>query len=287
VKYVIEPRVSIIVRTKDRYTMLERAINNIINQSYSSWKIILINDGGDKKRINKIIEDKSEKLQGKIKLIHLHSNKGLNIAINVGAREVDTEFVTIHDDDDTWEKDFLKECIEHMDTDIKKYGFITHTNIIYEKISNIGMKFLKKKPFNNELFGVISLSDILQQNLFPPISFLYRAEVYKEIGYYDEQLKVLEDWDFIIRFLLNYDIHIIEKPLANYHIRKKSKDNIFGNTIITGKKTHIKYSNIIRNKMMRKYIAKEEARVGLLMAIYSGQERNGIKNFIKKLLKKI
>ncbi len=47
--------VSIILRTTTRYMLLSRAIQDITNQTYKNWKIILINDGGNKSRIERII----------------------------------------------------------------------------------------------------------------------------------------------------------------------------------------------------------------------------------------
>lgn len=275
--------ISIILRTRDRYIMLSRALNDIICQTYKNWVIILVNDGGDLNKINKIIEQKKEKIKGRIKIVNIKENKGLNVAINVGARNVKTDFVVVHDDDDTWKETFLEESISALN----KYncmGIVCHTNKVYEDVKNNTIKIKRTKSFNQHLQGVIPINEMLQYNQFPPISFLYRTCVYEEIGYYDESLLVLEDWEFYIRFILKFDIYVLEKTLANYHIRINKYSKVFGNTITTNKKEHIKYANIIKNRMIREYI-KDNAKEGLFVGIYSGQEYNSVKLFIKKVLK--
>lgn len=274
--------VSVILRTCERYKVLQRAIDDILSQSYDKWEIILVNDGGDINKINNIIENKKNEIDSRIKIINLEKNKGLNIAINIGAKNVSGEYVVIHDDDDTWHKDFLKECVTYLENN-KCMGVVTLTNGVYEYMDKNGeMKIKKIKPYNPRLKGVIAINELIQQNQFPPISFMYRSNVYKEIGYYNEEMAVLEDWEFYLRFILKYDIFVINKYLANYHIRLNETDPVLGNTITNRREEHEKYGEILRNNFIRKYINNGE-RLGLLMGIYKGQQFNGVKYIAEKI----
>lgn len=257
--------ISIIIRTSTRYIFLDRAINDIKEQTYQHWKIILVNDGGDLEKINAIIR-KYHLSPDQCKVINNEGSLGLFKAINLGTKAVDTEFVVIHDDDDTWDKSFLEETVGYLQKYQDCMGVITHTNKVTEKVCGNEIKVCQIKAFNSHLKDVVSIYDMIKNNLYSPISFVYRAKVYEEIGYYDESLKVLEDWEFNIRFMMKYDIYIIEKPLANYHIRKQSNiKNEYKNTVVAKKKLHQKYDTLIRNRYLRQDLEEHQLGIGTLM----------------------
>lgn len=274
-------KVSIIVRTSTRYIFLDRAIKDILNQTYKFWKIIIVNDNGDLQKIENIIKDNKVE-EDKYTIINNEGQSGLHKSINLGAKAVDTEYVVIHDDDDTWDKEFLNETVNYLEVNKEAMGVISHSNKVYEKVINNNIRIINVKTFNTDLKDVISIYDMIKNNLYSPISFLYRSAVYNEIGYFDESLEVLEDWEFNIRFLLKYDIFVIEKVLANYHIRKnKNIQDSFKNTITSKKKMHLKYDTIIRNRYLRKDINNKQIGIGIMMNILKWSD-----NRVMKKLKK-
>lgn len=276
-------KVSIIVRTSTRYIFLDRAIKDIQSQTYKSWKIIVVNDSGDLETIKNIIKD-NNLMENQYVLIDNKGQTGLHKAINLGVKAVDTEYVVMHDDDDTWNTEFLSETVNYLDKNREAMGVITHSNKVYEKVINNSIKVKKIKPFNTELKDVISIYDMIKNNLFSPISFLYRSTVYDEIGYFDESLEVLEDWEFNIRFLMKYDIFVIEKVLANYHIRKNNNiQDSFKNTITSKKKMHLKYDTIIRNRYLRQDINNKQIGIGIVMNILKWSDNRVMKK-LKKLI---
>ncbi|MBE6070352.1 MAG: glycosyltransferase family 2 protein [Clostridium butyricum] len=276
-------KVSIIVRTSTRYIFLDRAIKDIQSQTYKCWKIIVVNDNGDLETIKNIIKD-NNLMENQYVLIDNKGQTGLHKAINLGVKAVDTEYVVMHDDDDTWNREFLSETVNYLDKNREAMGVITHSNKVYEKVINNSIKVKKIKPFNTELKDVISIYDMIKNNLFSPISFVYRSKVYDEIGYFNESLEVLEDWEFNIRFLMKYDIFVIEKVLANYHIRKNNNiQDSFKNTITSKKKMHLKYDTIIRNKYLREDINNKQIGIGIMMNILKWSD-NRIMKKLKKLI---
>lgn len=278
-------KISIIIRTSTRYIFLDRAIKDIMNQTYSEWKIILVNDNGDLDEIQKII-DNNDVPGEKYIIINNDGQNGLHKVINLGAKAVDSEFVVMHDDDDTWNVDFLKETVNYLMLNKECMGLITHSNKVYEQVINNQIKIRKIKPFNTDLQDVISLYDMIKNNLYSPISFVYRSKVYQEIGYFDESLEVLEDWEFNLRFLMKYDIHIIEKILANYHIRENSNiQDVFKNTITSKKKVHLKYDTIIRNRYLREDLNNKQFGIGTLMNILKWSDNRVMKR-IKKYIQR-
>ena len=125
---------------------------------------------------------------------------------------------------------------------------------------------LTKTPYNLELMAV-TLYDIAHlDNIFPPISFLYRRDVYDAIGRYREDIPVLGDWDFNLRFLMKYDIQVLPEPLAYYHFRQNSDDD-YANSLVGAIESHIQYAAYLRNDLLRTDLASNKLGAGFLVNI--------------------
>jgi GT2 family glycosyltransferase len=176
----------------------------------------------------------------------------MEAASNAGIRSCDSEYIVIHDDDDSWESAFLEKTVAFLETEPVFSGVITHTLRVNEVIENDSPRTTSCYGFNTWLKSIY-LMEMAMVNTFPPISFLFKRSVYDKIGGYDERLPVLGDWDFNIRFLKEADIGVIPELLALYHHRDTITDanNVYGNTVNAGIANHIKYDAILRNHYMR------------------------------------
>src|SRR5699024_6623890 len=124
-----------------------------------------------------------------------------------------------------------------------------------------------RHPYNHWLLNLY-LADLAVENRFPPISFLFRRSVYDKLDGFDESLPVLGDWDFHLRVLMEGNIHVIPKGLANYHFRTNlAKGDIYGNTVSTCVDKHVLYDAVYRNRKLREDIAAGRNGIGMLLAI--------------------
>jgi len=264
-------KVSVIMRTKDRTFFLRRAIESVLSQDYDDWQLIIVNDAGNSDNVDSLVREYEERFKDRVKVIHKEKSFGMESASNTGIKSSDSEYVVIHDDDDSWQPDFLKECVGFLDSNKNWKGVISHSVKIIEKIEDDKIIIEKTEPFNCDL-KTISFFKLAALNLFSPISFVYRREVYNSIGYYDEALPVLGDWEFNLRFLAEYDIFVIRKPLANYHHRLSTTNKIFSNSIIGDLDKHILYDTIIRNKLLREDIKNNRTGIGVVCNIAKDHE---------------
>jgi hypothetical protein len=72
--------------------------------------------------------------------------------------------------------------------------------------------------------------------------------VFDEIGYYDETLPPLADWDFNIRFLANYDLAFLPRTLAYYHHRNSNKGPM-ANSV-----NQANVHNVVRQRILNRYL---------------------------------
>lgn len=265
------PSVAVITRTKDRAILLDRAIKSVHNQSMRDFIHVIINDAGDQEVVDALVRKHSKIIDGRVKVIHNTTSNGMEAASNKAIKSVDSLFVAIHDDDDTWHPDFLEKTTELLSNTGGK-GVVVTTDRVIEKIEGGKVLHISTDRWLPELRN-ISLYKQCRDNYATPITFLYRREVLDKIGYYDEGLPVAGDWDFALRFLMEYDIEFLKTPhaLAFYHHRP-STTGVDANSVFqdSGAK-HKFYMNLLANKYLRKELKTGRLGVGYLMSALTDQ----------------
>ncbi|KFB78419.1 MULTISPECIES: glycosyltransferase family A protein [Candidatus Accumulibacter] len=260
------PAVAVITRTRNRPLMLARALDSVSGQTFRDVSWIIVNDGGEPAAVESIAEQGRQR--GLPTAVHHHPQSlGMEAASNVGIRASDSEFIVIHDDDDSWEPAFLDASVSFLREFPRYAGVVTQSTKVEEEVLPEIIRILARSPFNPDLLSIY-LHEMAQENTFPPISFLYRRSVINTVGLYAEDLPVLGDWDFNLRFLENYDIGVIPKALANYHHRRSLTDaqSHYGNSLYAGQNRHIEYDAIVRNRLLRRDLALGKQGLGWLVA---------------------
>ena len=257
------PKVAVITRTKDRGILLERAIKSVHQQSMTDFIHVIINDGGDKIVVDDLVKKYQKIIKDRIKVIHNETSSGMEAASNKAIKSVSSEYIAIHDDDDSWHPDFLKMTTSHLDN-IGSMGVITLVDKIDEYIAGDSVQEYARERWMPHL-RTLSFYDLSLDNFAVPIAFLYKRSVFDEIGYYDESLPVCGDWDFALRFMRRYDIEYLNemRPLAFYHHRPKAS-GVAGNSIFAGADTHEKYRTILANRLLRKDLESGGLGIGYL-----------------------
>ena len=256
-------RVAIITRTLSRPLTLRRAMASVLSQSYRDWCWVVVNDGGASGPVDYIAAAASDQAVS-VKVIHHAESAGMEAASNAGIAACRSEYIVIHDDDDTWEPEFLSQMVDFLDARELFAGVVCHTTQIDEEIADGAIRELERSDYNSYLENV-QIGDMVRRNQFPPISFLFRRAAHDAVGPFDETLPVLGDWDFALRMLMSYDIGVLPSALANYHLRPASDapDDAYGNTLYSGIDTHVVYDAVVRNKALRQDLASGKLGLGV------------------------
>jgi glycosyltransferase involved in cell wall biosynthesis len=245
--------------------LLRRAIASVLAQTLRSWEMLIVNDGGKPRAVNDLVKAVSARARGRIRVIHNANSLGMEAASNRALQEAKGDYIVIHDDDDTWEKTFLEESVAHMDSaDPCVGGVVTHSSKITERLEGSHVYFERSDPYTPGL-ACITLMAMGRTNMFPPIAFLYRRSTLDVLKGYNASLPVLGDWEFNLRFLSEFEIEVLQKPLANYHIRPATSSGIYSNTIIGGLNLHQKYDTRLRNQLLRDDMKAGRAGLGFLV----------------------
>jgi glycosyltransferase involved in cell wall biosynthesis len=255
------PRVSVVTRTKDRLLFLGRSILSVQQQGYQDWEIVIVNDGGDTAALEELVTQVPDAVRRKISVVHHAASRGRWAAANAGLKAARGELVVIHDDDDSWHETFLETMVAQLDHQpLSVAGVVCHTQYVDEVVFDGFVTRKSVRPFNDWLRNV-TLFRMASRNFIPPISFLYRARIHEELGPYREELPVLGDWDFYMRLLSRFDIQLVPRVLANYHLRPSDAGEQFGNSVAAGLQGHMTVEAQILNTLLRQDLA--EGKIGL------------------------
>lgn len=258
-------RIAVITRTKNRTLLLNRCLDSLGRQTYKDFLWVIVNDNGNIEEVETIAHRAIE-LGILVKVIHRSENIGIAAAANNGIVDSTSEFIHIHDDDDTLESSFYQEVINFFDTKPHYSGVVTSTTRVDEKIETGRVVILDRYEYY-KFDSTLYIADMIWKNQFSPISFMYRRDVLTTIGMYDETLPVLEDWDFNLRFVQHYDIGAIPKFLANYHWRVGTQTGSLTQTVTSGTSLHKEFTAIVRNKLLRQEIVSGKLGLGTLMTL--------------------
>ncbi|AOZ72452.1 hypothetical protein BK816_03380 [Boudabousia tangfeifanii] len=257
----MSPRVSIIVRTKDRAKFLTRAIADITAQTFNNYEVFIVNDGGDPKAVDEVLS--SWGTDSRFEVIHLPQNRGMEAASNLGLEKARGEFISIHDDDDTWEPTFLEKTTEALSKHQDWGAVAVRTEIIYETIKDGEIVFEGRQIAWPEIRD-INLISLSRQNQAVPISCLYRKSTLDELGGFRADLPVVGDWEYHLRLARYSQIGFLDgAPLAYWH-QRPSLQGTTGNSVFAAQSEHTKYDSKIRREYLGNDLSNEQ--IGRLLA---------------------
>lgn len=245
-------QVLVVVRTKNRPLFLGRALDDIFNQRFTDVAVVVVNDGGDPDPVDLLVEARPEHERSLVTVIHNDESVGMEAASNIGVNAASSRYIAVHDDDDLWDPNFLAETVAYLEepAHADDGGVMVRTEIIFEEVRGDEIVHVRSEPFQAEI-SQITLLDMLRTNRAVPISFLYRRSVHDHIGFYNEDLPVVGDWEFHLRFLLHSTIGFIDgRPLA-FWSHRPSADGHEANSIFEQLNEHRRWDTRIRDTLLR------------------------------------
>lgn len=282
-------RVGIIVRTKDRPHFLTRALGSISSQSFTDWEAFIVNDGGDPAAVRAVIAALPEAKQAKITVIDHAESLGRWPAANAGVTAGQTEYLVLHDDDDSWAPTFLETAAGYLDAHPLAPGVVSKCEIIWEEkvertvAGGSVIEFVEtgREIFQENLHDPL-LGSTLLYNRFVPIGFLYRRTLHDEVGLYNAELAVVGDWDFNLKVMSRWALTWLEgAPLAYWHQRPTAV-GAEGNSVSEAGTDHEKYDALIRDAALRQYVGENGLGLVLYLTKFIDQRFVDVENGLRR-----
>ncbi len=193
-------KISVIIPTYNRKHTLHRAIESVLNQTFKPLEIIVVDDGS-----NDGTGEWVEETYPSIKYIFI-KNSGVSAARNTGVRSANGQWIAFLDSDDEWMPEKLEQQSLLLGAD--RDAALCHTNEIWIR-NGVRVNQLKK----HTKFGGYIFEKCLDICRISPSSAILSKKIFTNIGYFDESLKVCEDYDMWLRVAAKHKILFLDYPL--------------------------------------------------------------------------
>jgi len=285
------PKVSVIIPSFNCELYIAETISSVLNQSHKNIELIVVDDGST---------DLTRKIVASfgppVRLI-AQANSGRCAARNHGIREASGEFICLLDHDDYWFPDKLAlqlaEFRRHPEAGGVYSDFIPW-------LENADGQFPAPDSFDLTTYpdGIdANLSGWVYHLFLIDIHMLtsaamFRAEVFRHCGVYDESLPYSEDWELWLRIVRQYPIIKLYRPGVLYRQHPQQ-----GNRVIRDidyrtellSRTAKKWGRCSRDGrcLTRRQFHKQLARYHMAFALghlQYGKRKIAIRSFIKAWL---
>lgn len=209
----MKPYVSIIIPTYNRANTIVKTIESILNQTYSDYEIIVVDDNSSdntKEVINEYINDYPF-----IKYLKHENNRGGSAARNTGVKVANGKLISFLDSDDQWINTKLAkevECIKNNPN-----VDMVYSNMYLVDIENETTVLYKQDNFEDKYYGMLCKNIIGSTSLIT-----IKKAVYDKLGGFKEGLPSCQDWDFYLNVVKEYKVMKIDEPLLKYYIHSNS-----------------------------------------------------------------
>ena len=184
------PLVSIYIPTKNRPSLLLRAIRSVLTQTYKNFEIIVVDDGSDRAVESEIIEKIGR--HDSLRFIRNAASRGACQSRNIAIDCAKGKLVTGLDDDDYFHPRRLEMLINAYDPSL---SLVTSNFTIIRKGG--------KREVSSFIPRTINGSVLFTRNCIGNQALFERSRVV-DIGGYDESLSASQDLDLWVRLINKY-----------------------------------------------------------------------------------
>jgi len=207
--------ISIITPIFNGQVFLKDTIETVLNQSYSNWELLLIDDGSTDN--SKTICEAFCKQDKRIKYYY-KSNGGQASARNLGINKAKGKWVALLDADDLWHPTKLEKQIDSLEQYPDATLCFTNTLAFENTISN------EIYNFDTKTFGLLEKNfflDVFVSSYVSNSSLVIKKDVLLQARLYNEKeiIRGSEDWELLLRLLhKNNRIVGVKEKLLFYRI---------------------------------------------------------------------
>ena len=195
--------ISVIIPTYNRAYSLKRAIDSVLAQTYRDFELLVVDDGST---------DDSAELLAKInpqipfKVLTHQKNQGVSAARNYGIENSLAPWIAFLDSDDEW----LPEKLQKQMQFAEQYPELrlVHADEIWIRNGVRVNQMNKHKKLGGRIFKrCVDLCCI------SPSAVLLRRDLFSDVGLFNEEFPVCEDYELWLRVCAGEDVGFIDTPL--------------------------------------------------------------------------
>lgn len=241
------PEISVIIPFYNASEFIVETIESVINQSFTNWEIVLVNDGSTDNSVDKVSKYLSERIK-----LYNQTNKGVSTARNYGFLKSKGNYVVYLDADDLLSKNFLEKRYFFLEKN-QSFGMCCGEIIMFqESTDNIIWK-------HKGVYEDMILSILLYRNGYDtvPSNYMFRKQdLIKNLTVFNPLLSSTADRYFLLE-LANKNIKcgFVEGAPLWYRYHAKSMSKNFTKELVNDNELY--YKLIDANNLCPKNLKKE------------------------------
>ena len=198
------PLVSVLVPTFNRRRYLREALESLVRQTYAQFEAFVINDGGEP------VADLVASLNDpRLVMLDRRENRGKAFSLNQALRHASGKYVAYLDDDDRYYPHHLATLVEALESQDGCQAAYTDLYKVHCRVNPDGSRQVLGKIVNVsrdfDRFFLCHFNHVLH------VSLAHRRDLLDRTGPYNENLRVLIDWDMTRRLSFFTDfLHVPE-----------------------------------------------------------------------------
>jgi glycosyltransferase involved in cell wall biosynthesis len=199
-----EPLVSVIIPVFNREYSIQRALASVVTQSEHNTEIIVVDDGSTDRTSDVV----SATADSRVILVRARENRGAAAARNLGVEAASGEYLAFLDSDDAWSPDKLAvQLAYHREQKLGPRASCTGY-LLDHAVSGSRQRRVPDVAVVNRHRMVDGCE------VCPGSTLLVPRSTFLQVGPFDERLRRLEDWEWMIRYLGSLPLAIVPEVLA-------------------------------------------------------------------------
>ena len=204
------PTVTIVLPTYNRASLVGRAIESVLAQTYADFELIVVDDGSTDGTIDRVATLRDPR----IRRLRIARNGGAGAARNVGIRAAAGRFLAFQDSDDEWTPTKLERHMRAFATREPDVG------VVYSDMRRIRRDGTRNYHRSPEVARGVLLDPVTRFYQVCGLgiqSCVIRRECFATVGGFNEAFPALEDLELFIRLSQRYTFHHVRLPLVRYY----------------------------------------------------------------------
>lgn len=204
----MSPRVSLVIPAYNAEDYLAESLESLLAQDYTNLQIIVVNDGSTD-RTAQILEDYAERAR-----LLQQDNQGQSASLNRGWHEADGEILGYLSADDRLEPDAVSKLVAALLQDPERM-------LVYPDYWLIDRQGRRLKQVIAPAFDHFEV--VINGSCPVGPGALLRRQVLEQVGGWDSRLRLIPDWDFLLRVGLCGKVHHHPETLAAFRVHEQSQ----------------------------------------------------------------
>lgn len=200
-------RISVVMPVYNGAALIGRALSTVFAQDFQDLEILVVDDASTDDLASAVARFADLRLR----LLRQDSNTGAAGARNRGIREARGELIAFLDSDDEWLPGKLARQLAQLETAAPECGLsLTGYELLRDRL---GRREARPLPAERDWYFRLLAGCTVSLGSCA----LLRRSLFDEIGLFDESMRRLYDWDWLLRYAATRPIATIEEPLAVIH----------------------------------------------------------------------